>query len=127
NPNAIKQTETKQEHQCNRAAVADQLRRHAGDWQHRDGHPHVLKNMREDEGCDSHHQNQSQLITGKKRNKRTYHQKQREPAEEKYSPNKSPLLSNGGENVVVVHSRRGKKPKLDLRIWRLKSFAGPAT
>ena len=81
--------------------------------------------MCEDEGADPHDQKQTQLITGKKRDKETRQQEQGEPTNEKYSTDKSPLLSDGGENVVIVHSSSGKEAKLDLRVWRLESLSRP--
>ena len=44
----------------------------------------------------------------------------------KRAPNKTPLFANRRENVVVVHRGGGKKAQLDLRVRRLKTFAGPA-
>src|SRR5438094_4881470 len=124
-PNAVHESETKHDHQHQRTAVTDQRQRHTGDWQHRNGHSHVLENVRENKSGDPHDQKQTQLITGKKSNKKTCHQEQEEPAEEKDSTDKSPLLSNGGENVVVVHSSSREKAKLDLRVWRFESLPRP--
>ena len=43
----------------------------------------------------------------------------------KHAADESPLLADGGENVVVVHGGGGKKTELDLGVRRLESFARP--
>ena len=122
NPNAVHKPEAKHDHQHKGAAVTDQWQRYTGDRQQRDRHSHVLEDVREDERRDPDNQKQSQLIAGKKSNEKTCHQEQREPADKKHSSNKSPLLADGGENVVVMHGSSGQKPELDLRVWRLESL-----
>ena len=82
--------------------------------------------MREDKSGDPHNQKQAQLITGKKCNKKTRHQKQGESTNQKYSADKSPLFANGGEDVVVVDSSSGQEAELNLRVCRFKSLARPA-
>ena len=82
--------------------------------------------MGENERCHSNDQEQAQLIACKKSNKETCQQEQRKRADEKHSSDKSPLLADRGENVIVVHGRGRKKAKLDLGVWRLKSFSRPA-
>ena len=66
------------------------------------------------------------MIARKKSNEQTREKKQGERADEKHSSDKSPLLTDRGEYVVVVHSRRGQKAKLDLGIWRFESFSRPS-
>ncbi len=125
-PNAVHEPEAKHDHQHKRAAVADQWQGHAGDRQQRDRHSHVLEDMGENERCDSNDQEQAQLIACKKSHEKTCQQEQRKRADEKHSSDKSPLLADSGENVIVVHSGRRKKAQLDLRVWRLESFSRPA-
>ena len=124
-PNAVHEAERKHDHKHKGAAITDQWQGHACDWQQRDGHPHVLENVRKDEGRDPDNQQQAQLIAGKKSDKETRQQEQGEPADKKHSANKSPLLSNRGKNVVVVHGRRGQKAELDLRVRRFESLSRP--
>jgi hypothetical protein len=81
--------------------------------------------VREDECGNPHNEKQTQLIASKKRDKETRQQEQGEPTEQKYSADKSPLLPDGGENVVVVHSSSWKEPKFDLRVWRFEPLARP--
>ena len=124
-PNAVHESEAKHDHQHERTAVTDQGQRHTGDWQHGNRHSHVLKDVREDQGRNPHDQKQTQVITGKKRNKETRHQEQHETTNEKHPTDKSPLLSDGGENVVIVHCSSGKEAELDLRIWRFEPLSRP--
>ena len=124
-PHAVHEAESKHDHQHKRAAIADQWQRHAGDRQQRDRHPHILENMGENERCHSNDQEQAQLIACKKSHEKTCQQKQDERADEKHSSDKSPLLADGGENVIVVHGGSREKAQLDLRVWRLKSFSRP--
>jgi len=55
-PDAVHEAEPKHDHEDKRAAVTDQGQRHAGNWQHRDRHSHVLENMCEDERSDPNYQ-----------------------------------------------------------------------
>ena len=124
-PNAVHEPKAKHDHEHKRAAVTDQWQRHTGNGQHRDRHPDVLEDMGENERGDPDDQKQSKLIAGKKSDKETRHQQQGECANQKHSADKSPLLADGGENVVVVHGSGGQKSELDLRVWRFESFARP--
>ena len=124
-PNAVHEPETEHDHQHKRTAVTNQWQRNAGDRQQCDRHTHVLENVREDKSGDAHNEKQAQLIAGQERNKKTRHQEQGETTDKKYSTYKSPLLADGGENVVIVNSGSGKKAKLDLRVWRFESFTRP--
>ena len=81
--------------------------------------------MSENERGHSNDQEQPQLITCKKSYEKTRQQEQGERASEKHSSDKSPLLADGGENVIIVHRGRWEKAQLDLRVWRLKSFSRP--
>ncbi len=54
NPDAVHQAQAEHDHQHERAAVADQWQWHAGDWQHCDRHPYVLKDVREDKRSDAY-------------------------------------------------------------------------
>ena len=81
--------------------------------------------MREDKRRDPDDQKQTQLVPGEKCNEKTRHQEQGESADQKHATNKSPLLPDRGEDVVVMHSCSGKEPKLDLRVRRLESFSSP--
>src|SRR5215471_18835490 len=102
-PNAVHEAETKHDHQHKGAAVANQRQRYTRDGEQSDRHSHVLEDVCEDERRDPDNQKQSQLIAGKESNKKTRHQEQSEPTDKKHSSNKSPLLANGGDNVVIVH------------------------
>ena len=66
------------------------------------------------------------MIGRKKCNEETRQQQESERANEKHSSDKSPLLADRGENVIVMHGRRGQKAKLNLRVWSLESLSGPA-
>jgi hypothetical protein len=71
NPDAIYDPEPEHDHEDKRAAIADQWQWHTRDWQHRDRHAHVLKDMREDQRGDPNNQKQAQLIARKKCNEET--------------------------------------------------------
>jgi len=68
--------------------------------------------VREDECCNSYDEEQAQLIGRKKCNEETRQQEEGERAKEKHSSDKSPLLADRGENVVVMHGGRRQKAKL---------------
>ena len=121
-PDAVHQAQAEHDHQHERTAVADQWQRHAGDRQHRDRHSYVLEDVREDKRSDADDQKKTQLVSGEKSDEKTRYQEQGKRADEKYSADKSPLLADGGENVVIMHSCRRQKTKLDLRIRRLESL-----
>ena len=125
NPNAVYKPEAKHDHQHEGAAITDQWQWHASNGEQSDRHSHVLENVREDKSGDSHNEKQAQLIAGQERNKKTRHQEQGETTDEKHATDKPPLLSDSGENVVIVHSSSGKEAKLDLCIWRFESLSGP--
>ena len=63
------------------------------------------------------------MIASEKSDKETRDQEQGESAKKKHSSNKSPLLADGGENVVVMHGSGGEESKLNLRIWRFEALA----
>ena len=106
-PNTVHDPETEHDHQDERTAVTDQGQRHARDWQHRDRHAHVLKDMREDEGGDSSNKEQTKLIASKERDEKTGQQEQAESTNQKHSADETPLLTDGGKNVIVVHGGGG--------------------
>ena len=126
NPDAVHDSKTKHDHENKRAAVADQRQRHAGDRQQRNRHSDVLEDVRENERSDPDDEQQSELIAGKKSDEQTGQQQKRESADQKHPADESPLLADGGENVVVMNGRRRQKTELDLRVRRLEPFAGPA-
>src|SRR2546423_8699213 len=122
-PNAVHKAETKHDHQHKGAAVTNQWQWHTRDGKQSNRHPHVLEDMREDERRDPDNQKESQLIASEKSDKETRHQEQGESANKKHSSNKSPLLANGRENVVVVDGSGREEYQLDLRVWRLQALA----
>ena len=126
NPDAVHQPEAKHDHQHEGTAVADQWQRYTGDRQHCDRHSDVLEDVGEDERRDPDDQKQTELVAGEKSDEKTRHQEQGKRADQKDPADKSPLLADGGENVVVVHSRSRQKAKLDLRVRRLESLSRPA-
>ena len=52
-PHAVHNAEPKHDHENKGAAVADERQGHTGDWQDRDRHADVLKNMRENKCGDA--------------------------------------------------------------------------
>src|SRR5207248_7419973 len=84
-PNAVHDPEPEHDHEHKRAAVTDQGQRHARDWQHRDRHAHVLKDMREDEGGDANDEEETELIAREKGNEETRHEEQGKPTNEKHA------------------------------------------
>src|SRR6059058_818336 len=122
-PNAVHKPETKHDHQHKGAAVTNQWQWHTRDGKQGNRHSHVLEDVRENKCRDSDNQKESQLIASEKSDKEARHQEQGESAKKKHSSNKSPLLADGGENVVVVHGSGRQKSELDLCVWRLKPFA----
>src|SRR5207237_6433780 len=119
-------TKPEQEHHNKQTDITDERKGNNGDWQNRDRHPDVLKDVGENESGDSDDEQQSELITGTKSNEEAGQQEQGESTEQKHSPDKSPLLADGGENVIVVHGRSGQETELDLGIRRVEPFPGPA-
>jgi len=67
------------------------------------------------------------MITCKKSDEETGHQEQGEPADKKYATDKSPLLADSREYVVVMDGSRRQKTKFDLRVLRFESLSRPAT
>jgi hypothetical protein len=85
-----------------------------------------LEDVREDKRSDAYDEKKTQLVSGEKSDEKTRYQEQGKRADENYSPDKPPLLADGRENVVIMHSCRRQKPELDLGIRRLKPFSRPA-
>src|SRR5437773_10461432 len=110
NPNAVHDAKPEHDHEDKRSAITDEWKRNASDRQNRNRHPDVLKDVGENKSSDSNDEQQSALITGTERNEEAGHQEEGESPEQKHSPDKSPLFADGGENVIVVHGRSGKKP-----------------
>src|SRR3979411_727767 len=125
-PNAVHDSKREHDHESERTAIADEWQGHAGDGQDRYGHTDVLENVRENERTDSDHEEQTKLVAGKERDEKTREQEQSKRTDKKHSSDKSPLLADRGENVVVVHGGGGEKAEFDLRIRRFETFARPA-
>ena len=124
-PNAVHDPEPEHDHEHKRAAVTDEGQWDAGDGQHRDGHAHVLEDVREDERGDADNKEKTKLIAREKRDEETGEQKQGERTDEQDAANKSPLLTDRGKNIVVMHGCGRQKAEFDLRVWRFESFARP--
>src|ERR1700693_1266887 len=125
-PNAVHDAECEHDHERERAAVTNQRQRDTGDRQHRDSHADVLENVGENERSDSNNEKQAELVASKKRHEKTGQQKQGKCDDKKHAANKAPLLADCGEDVIVVNGGGGKKTQLDLGVWRLETFSGPA-
>ena len=63
--------------------------------------------MREDEGGDSSNKEQTKLIASKERDEKTGQQEQAESTNQKHSADETPLLTDSGKNVIVVHGGGG--------------------
>src|SRR6266487_171797 len=125
-PNAVHDSEPEHNHEHKRTAITDERQRNTGDRQHRDCHPDVLKNVRKDEGGDADNKQQAELIAREKCNEETGEQKQGKRPNEQYATEKSPLLANGGKNIIVMDGGGRQKAEFDLSVRRFKSFAGPS-
>src|SRR5207244_7679218 len=99
--------EAKHNQQHERTAVAYKCQPHTGNWQHLNRHSDVLEDVREDKCRDPDDQKQTELVPGEKGDEQTRHQEQGECADQKDPADKSPLLADCRENVVVMHSRSG--------------------
>src|SRR5690242_13844344 len=115
-PDAVHDAESEHDHEHKRAAITDQRQRNTGDGQHRDGHANILENVGEDESGDADDKEQTELIAREKGNQKTRQQEEGERSNEKYSANESPLLADGGKNIVVMDSSGRQKAELDLGI-----------
>src|SRR5947209_19715688 len=82
--------------------------------------------MGENKRANSYDQKQAKLIPRKKGDEETGQKQEREGPDQEHSANESPLLADGGENVVVMHRRRREEAQFDLGVRRLEAFAGPA-
>src|SRR5438477_8759282 len=92
NPNAVHNAKPEHDHEDKRSAITDERKGNTGDWQNRDRHPDVLKDVGENESGDSDDEQQSELITGTKSNEEAGQQEQGESTEQKHSPDKSHRL-----------------------------------
>ena len=63
------------------------------------------------------------MIFGEKRHEETGQEKQPEGANKNHPPNKTPLLSDRREDVIIVDGGGGKKPEFDLSVGSLEPFA----
>jgi hypothetical protein len=81
NPNAIHDPKPEHDHEDKRSAIADERKWNAGDWQNRNRHPDVLKDVGENESSDSNDEQKSELITGTESNEEAGQQEQGESAE----------------------------------------------
>src|SRR5437764_13626424 len=114
NPDAVHDSECEHNHERERTAVTDERQRHTGDRANCDSHPDILENVGENERGYPNHQKQTKLVAGKKRDEQTSQKQKGERADEKDAANKTPLLADRREDVVVVHSGGWQEPELDL-------------
>ncbi len=81
--------------------------------------------MRENERSNSNHKQETKLISCKKRYEEARQKEQPECADQKHATNKTPLLSDRREDVIVVHRGGGEETEFDLSVRRLESLARP--
>ena len=81
--------------------------------------------MGENQRRDSDHEQEPEHVARLVGNEETCRQEEPERAEQRDAADKTPLLADGGKNVVVMHGGRGQKAELDLCVRRLESFPRP--
>src|SRR5438876_911434 len=112
-PDTVHDTERKHDHERERTAVTDQRQRDTGDGQHCDRHSDILEDMCKNEGGNSDDEKQAELIAGKESHEKRSHQQESKGADEKHAADKTPLLADRRENVIVVHRSGWQKSQLN--------------
>src|SRR6266404_2331426 len=126
-PDTVHNAQPEHNHEYKRTAVTDQRQRHSGNRQHGNRHAHILENVRKDECGHPNGKEQTELIAGKEGHEKAGQNEQSESANEEHSADKSPLLADGGKNIVVMHGGGGQKSKFDLGVGSLETFSGPSS
>ena len=109
-PDAIHDPEPEHDHEHKRTAIADERQRHAGDGEHRDRHADILENVGENERGKPDDEEQPEMVARAKGARRGTSAEAARTPQQKRPADETPLLADGGKDVVIMHRRGREEP-----------------